>query len=300
MTESYNHMEIQEWSSILKNPFDNLKGQFPDISANHEFIELQQWYSSRATALPQIEVSETPLAIKYEQSTNNDWIYTLDDNGNIQRISRKDGQFFNIEGRKFKKVLPDGKVLFEWSQPVSVTQETPRSITIFNKDLIAPVNGFLGVIQDSDNRLLMTVDQDATAETPNNGIIRLAIQASAGKIAKMEAGNPNADAQLTALLTIFPKKGSGIQDLLRSSEITLPIAPEDTNRDYKHNLVLVFPVVDSSSEQHSQLEAGGLRKWLTPKQIAMAGFARISNSHTMAAIKLVDDFTMLRRTFKKL
>ena len=285
--------KVENWSNYLQKPLENLTKTYPEISAISEFQELNSWYQERVNALPTFESRKSSLTDgKY-------WLPTLNQQGGIESIGRSDGKFYTFEGRTFTKKGPDGSVLFEWNQPVTVSKETPMTVKLSGEKLTIPVHGLLGVIKDSEGRLLTTIDQEAVAETPNHAIVRLPIQASASKIAVMMKENPHADKQLSDLLKIYPQPDSKIEDLLTIAKYVLPIAPEDTNRDLKHNLVLVLPEVDSSSEQHSLLEDGGKRKWLTPQQLAMVNIARITNSHTVAAISVSQDAISLQKSFAK-
>lgn len=283
----------ETWGNYLQNPLENLKQAYPEVSKNPEYQELNSWYKERVAALPKFEVGESPL------TDGESWLPKFDEQGNIESIARSDGKFYKFEGRTFTKRGPDGKILFQWNQPITVSRETPMTVKLFDKELTLPVHGLLGVIKDSEGRLLTTVDQEAVAETPNHAIVRLPIQASASKIAVMMGENPNADKQLSDLLKIYPHQNANIKDLLTIAENTLPIAPEDTNRDLKHNLVLVLPEVDSSSEQHTLLEDNGKRKWLTPQQLAMVNLSRITNSHTIAAIRVGEDANVLKELLTK-
>ena len=293
MSKEMSNTTPETWGNYLQNPLEKLARAYPEISENSEFQELSSWYKERASALPNFEVKKAPL------TDGETWVPNLDAQENVESITRPDGKFYSIEGRTFTKKDPDGKIMFQWNQPVIVSRETPMTVKLFNEKLTLPIHGLLGVIKDSEGRMLTTVDQEAMAETPNHAIVRLPIQASASKIAIMLEENPNADKQLSDLLKIYPHQNANIKDLLTMAEHILPIAPEDTNRDLKHNLVLVLPKVESSSEQHTLLEDNGKRKWLTPQQLSMVNISRITNSHTVAAISVSKDAILLQESFAK-
>lgn len=271
--------------NLLKEPWKNLEGLDPEIADSPAYREVREWYTQRTGMLPEFKERECSL------TDGKMWKAEITPDGQVSRIARSDNLFFSIEGRELSKISK-GETLFSWKQPVWVSNETPLDVNIFGQKLNLPINGFLGVIRDTQGRILMTVDQEATAETPNHAIVRLAVQASAGKIALMRSGKPEADKQLADLLKIY--SNGDIEGLLGKAEFMLPIPPEDTNRDIKHNLVLVMPPVESNSDLHIELEAGGLRKWLSREQLAMVNLARLTNSHTMAAVRISEDTRFLK------
>lgn len=277
--------ESTNWQLLLENPWANVEELNPEIAQRPDFQDVSKWYLERTKILPAFKEEETSLV------DGASWVAKPDEKGNVLRIERSDGLFYSIEGRQFSKLNPDGSVMFKWTQPILVSKETPIDVKLFGKEIRIPVNGFLGVLRDSEGRVLTVVDQEATAETPNHAIVRLAVQASAGKIALMRSGKPEADKQLFELLKIY--SGGDVENLLKTAEFILPIAPEDTNRDLKHNLVIVMPPIDVNSEMHKALEAGGVRKWLSREQLAMVNLARLTNSHTTAAIRISEDASLL-------
>lgn len=284
MTELTSTKE-ETWQSILENPWDNLGKLNPEIVNRPGFKEVSTWYLERTKLLPIFKEETTSLVDGIS------WVATLDGADAVQKIERPDGLFYSIEGRRFSKLNPDGSKMSEWTQPVLISKETPTDIKLFGKEVKIPVNGFLGILKDSEGKVLTVVDQEATAETPNHAIVRLAVQASAGKIALMRSGKPDADKQLFELLKIY--SDGEVENMLKMAEFILPIAPEDTNRDLKHNLVLVMPAIEVNSDIHKALEAGGARKWLSREQLAMVNLARLTNSHTMAAVRIIEDASLL-------
>lgn len=282
--------EQTTWDSLLENPWVNLEKLNPELTKRPDFQEVSKWYLERVKLLPTFQEEPASLA------DGAPWTARLGDGGRVEKIEHKDGIFFEITGRKLRKINPDGSVYQEWTQPVYISKENEMAVNLFGKEITIPVNGFLGVIPDTDGRILSVVDQEAVAETPNHAIIRLAIQASAGKIALMRSGKPEADKQLFELLKIYC--GGEVENLLKSVEFILPIPPEDTNRDIKHNLVLVMPPIEMNSALHKALEANGMRKWLSREQLAMVNLARLTNSHTTAAIRISEDARLLGSSTK--
>lgn len=281
--------ESTNWGSLLEKPWANVEQLNPKLSERADFQELSKWYLERTKVLPTFKEEISSLV------DGTSWLLKTDKNGNI-KIERSDGSFYSVEGRQFSKINPDGSVFFKWTQPVLVSKEIPTDVKLFGKEIRIPVNGFLGIVRDTEGRILSVIDQEATAETPNHAIVRLAIQASAGKIALMRSGKPEADKQLFELLKIY--SDGSVENLLKTAEFILPIAPEDTNRDLKHNLVIVMPPIDVNFEMHKALEAGGARKWLSREQLAMVNLARLTNSHTTAAIRISEDASLLSRISK--
>ena len=286
MAEYCKSDEKVDWDTLLQNPWANLEKLSSQIAEYPEYASLRDWYEARVKNLPEFRVEDAPL------TDGESWVATIGAGGLVEKVARKDGGFYSIEGRRLSKLNPDGSEMFAWTQPVLVSREVVTAVELYGEELNLPVNGFLGVIRDTEDKVLTVVDQEATAETPNHAIVRLAVQASAGKIALMRSGKPEADKQLFELLKIYP--GGDVEKLLETAEFILPIAPEDTNRDLKHNLVLVMPAVESGSDLHEKLEAGGVRKWLSRDQLAMVNVSRLTNSHTVAAIKVADDIKLLK------
>jgi hypothetical protein len=289
-------MDIKEietnWKDFAGNdPLSSLKDINPEVGKSFEFQELSSWYLERMNLLPNIQIEESDL-------TNGvDWnlVANQSENG-IQalRIEKADKSFYGIVGKKITKTDSNGNKLFSWEQPILEYSEKIIDIKILGKEKRIPVYGLLGLIRDSEGKILMTVDQEAVAETPKNSVIRLPIQASSGKIELLKAGKKEADRNLSNLMTFFPFENANIDDFISHAEIILPIPPEDTNLAIKHNILLVFPPVPVGSEIHKKLTEDGSRKFLSEKQIAMVTNSRITNSHTISSVKLFEDYLKLK------
>lgn len=301
--------EVQEttWPEYLADPWRVLEKINPNLLKSHEIQDLRSWYERRVKELPYMIGEEASL------TDGRNWDLELVLPGFGKRLEaaaklligeqpdlqaymvfRHDGMFYEIRGRKYTKFKDERKekVLFSWSQPVIITSEVMTGANILGENLRIPVNGFLGTMRDTDGRILMNVDQEATAETPNHAIVRLAIQASAGKIALMRSGKTEADKGLSELLKIYP--GGDIEQLLVMAEFIMPIPPEDTNRDIKHNLLLLMPPIEGDSPLHSKLVEDGTRMWLSEIQRAAIFATRLTNSHTITAVGFDRDVRLLR------
>lgn len=307
MAEREHKAQEITWSEYLADPWSSLEQINTAIYNSREIGKLMGWYEDRVRRLPYMDEEDGPLtdgenwkaefvipgffkrskeALKLLLGRHPDL--------QVQKVFRPDDTFYVIVGRKFTKYkdITRKEVLFEWNQPVMIAREVLTEANILEEDLRIPVNGFLGTIRDTQGRMLMTVDQEATAETPNHAIVRLAVQASAGKIALMRGGMPEADKGLSELLKIYP--GGDIEKLLDMAEFIMPIPPEDTNRDIKHNLLLFMPPIDTDSPLHSQLVEDGTRMWLSEVQLEAINAARLTSNHTITAVTLDRDVRLLR------
>jgi hypothetical protein len=279
------------WKSALQSPWENLTRFNPNLENRADFKELRDWYDTQASRLPNFTVSDAPL-----ESDAWNTIYSIkeESRGKVLEIRRDDGEFFTIRGVRCTKTDPEtGKVIYQWIQPVLECKENSIDFNMYDKDTNLPFYGLLAVIRDTEGNLLIDIDQEVTSENKNNSVARLPVQASSGKIAKMLAGDKSADRGLADLMDIYGCKD--FNELLKTADEILPIAPEDTNRDIKHNLALMLTKIDSSSEMHQRLVASGKRKWLTPEQWDMIVVARLSNSHTTACVSLVEKADRLKK-----
>ena len=279
------------WRTVLSSPWENLTSHNPNIEKRPDFIDLQQWYDTQTGLLPKFEVTDSSLE---DAAWNSVFSILPETKGKVLEIKRFDNEFYKIVGAHCIKTDPTtGKIIFEWNQPVLLYKEKPLNVTMFGKEVNLPIFGLLAVIKDSNGNLLMTIDQEVTSENKNRSLIRLPIQASSGKIAQMVAGNLYADKNLADLMQIYDC--SSFDQLLNTAEEILPIAPEDTNRDLKHNIALLMPKIEYGSKLHKKLVSDGKRKWLTQEQWDMVVLARLTNSHTAACVNLSEKSERLKR-----
>lgn len=300
-TESEKSEQKDSWKNVLNNSEQNISSILPELIANSEIENLMNWYKKQAEKLPQFESSEANLTDgqwkadivvpsgRDERIKAADQILDgLDPELPVKKIGRSDGLFYQIIGQV------NNKGGFEWTQPVVAAKETEIPVKVYNKERHLPVNGILAIFTDSEGKTLMTVDQEATAETQNHAVIRLPVQASAGKIKMMKEGKTEADKNLANFLKTY--NGGQIEKLLDSAQAILPIPPEDLNLMIKHNLLLIMPTIDVSNELHSNLTSDGSRMWLSKKQMAAANVLNLTNGHTASAINLAEAYKYLSST----
>lgn len=300
-TESEKSAQKDNWKKVLNNSEQNLNSIIPELATDPELKGLMDWYKKQAEKLPQFESSEANLtdgqwkADIIVPSERDERIKAADqilDGLNpelpVKKIGRSDGLFYQIIGQI------NNKGGFEWTQPVVAARETEIQTKVYNKERNLPVNGILAIFTDSEGKILMTVDQETTAETQNHAVIRLPVQASAGKIKMMKEGKTEADKNLANFLKIY--NGGQIEKLLDSAQAILPIPPEDLNLMIKHNLLLIMPPIDVGNELHSSLTSDKSRMWLSKKQMAAANVLNLTNGHTASAINLAEAYKYLLST----
>jgi len=284
-----------EWLELKSHPFENLYSTLPNLRGNKEIEDLQDWYEERVNSKSALGRERVGLTDGRQWSYESTESVELKD-AQIEAILRPDGQFYKFLGMKVTKYDHDGEIIFEWLQPVKKAMEQELTLDLLGESKTLPFNGILAAITDNEGNILMAADQESTAESPNQLIVKLAVQASAGKIAKMmgtdtEPPQPNADKQLAQLLEIY---GTDIFGLLDMAEVKLLPPVEDTNSDIKHNLLLVLPSLDSSDELHQKLIETGERKWISKVQQSALGLTGISNSHALAALQMVGSYSILK------
>lgn len=291
-------IQKDSWKKVLHNSEQNLRSVFTELPNNPEIEDLIHWYKEQAQKLPAFESLEADLTDgqwkadivvpneRDERIKAADKILDgLTPDLQVKKIERSDGLFYQIVGQTNKK---GG---FEWTQPVVAARETEIPVKVYNKERNLPVNGILAIFTDSEGKVLMTVDQEATAETQNHAVIRLPVQASAGKIKMMKEGKTEADKNLANFLKIY--NGGQVENLLDSARAVLPIPPEDLNLMIKHNLLLIMPSIDVEDELHLKLTSDGNRMWLSKKQMAAANILNLTNGHTASAINLAEAYKYL-------
>lgn len=301
ITENENQHKKDSWKNVLNDSEKNINSILPELVANSEIKELVDWYKKQADKLPKFESSEASLTDgqwkadiivpsgRDERINAADKILDgLDPELPVKKIGRSDGLFYQVVGQT------NNKGGFEWTQPVVAARETEMEVKVYNKERHLPINGILAIFADSEGKILMTVDQETTAETQNHAVIRLPVQASAGKIKMMKEGKTEADKNLANFLKIY--NDGQIENLLDSAQAILPIPPEDLNLMIKHNLLLIMPPIDVGNELHSKLTSDGSRMWLSKKQMAAANVLNLTNGHTASAINLAEAYKYLSST----
>ena len=264
------------WPEYLQTRWDWLRQLRPDLLSNPDVIALRAWIEERIEQQPKMVVESEPL------SDGKVWLALFTSEGEVLEIKRADEKFFAVEGRRVRKEFSDGKV-FEWNQPVIMAKEEPTSFPTAKGTITLPVHGFLGVISDTQGRVLLRVEQELLSENQNYIDVVLAIQASASKIELIRKGDYEADRNLANLLAKLA--GGEISSLLDRPDAVVPAAAEDPNRELKHNLYFFPNPIEAGSSFHEELVADGAHRWCSQAEVDALALTRLSNGHALSAIR---------------
>ena len=269
------------WQDYLARRWDILERLAPELAQQPDVISLKAWIKDRVERQPSFSVKEENL------TDGAVWIAEFTNDGQVRQIRRSDNTFFKLEGIRANKKFPDGKV-FAWNQPMIIYLEKQTSIPVYEtlfdaSSVLLPVNGYVGVVSDTQGKVLMRVDQEVVSENENSADVILAIQASAGKIELLRQGYLDADRNLATLLEKLT--GGDIKKLLDKPDCIVPASPEDPNLTIKHNLFIFPDPIPAGFGQHEELVSDGVFRWCSRLEIDALCLTRLMNAHAFMGIR---------------
>lgn len=261
---------------------------------------LDAWYRERLTRLGDMTVTDAPL------TDGTQWRATLaasPDKTNVFhalykralsalrlrpfhdqiQVGRVEGAHFTLEGREVTKYKPDSSADFQWTQPGLFNNEQEITLPTPSGDRKVKVSGFVGIIVDQNQNVLLTLAQEPFTVAPKHGLIRTPFQTSATKLQGLLEGRRELDPTLHDLLHDLGR-GKSIQEMLTDGTMSaFPLSPADANRIEASNIGFTLNVTDP--ELHKKLEgAEGQNRWFTPDEVKNMARAGLLNGHTAAAI----------------
>ena len=298
-----------DWRTIGKNRWAEFGNGQSNINRAQEINELKTWIIEQTTRLPEIETREVPLALAISaddfpafkekvlrENKGNEWVGIIqkgqDGQDVISEIRRVDGESFSIKGRLTQKKDSDGKLIFEWKQPFVVPSEYDFEVPTREGKKTLPVHGFIGLIRDTEGRILITLNQETGQEDHDKNINAiLALSTSVDKLKLAIEGPPGAEPKLRSMLDIL--SDGDIKNLLDDPDkILLQTGSIDTNRGKKnHNLIILPDPIEANSMNHEALTLNGANIWCTPHQVDALIVMGLTNEHTPLIIRQFEALT---------
>lgn len=237
-----------------------------------ERVDVITWYQERLDAYGEM-TTETVNATDGQA-----WKADLE-NGEVKAIV---GSFFRVQGTKVTRHNPDGQVAGSWMQPGIHQAETKLVMPTREGDREVQTSGFVGIVRDEQDNILLTLAQEPYARAPKHALFRTPIQTSATKFIDLINGDREKDPILFD--TIARIGGStNIREMFQSEKIdAFPLPYADANRIDSTNYA--FAVTVSDPEVRESLKNNGVSRWCTPAEVREIMRAGLLNGHTAAAI----------------
>ncbi len=275
MNESFRPMPEQQGPKKFEGFAGLVARQQERLLNTPEMAGVRDWYKERAARLPEMEVTDTALTGK------GGWGHEMTPEGNVDRVK---GAFFEIPGQQITITKSDGSTM-GWNQPGIVQKETSITLPSPYGEMTLDASGFVGILQDMEGKVLLTVGQEPLANTDKKALARTPFQTSAAKLQALMEGDTSKDPNLAGVLE---KVGGGrpVSELFAAGDVdTFPLAPADPNRIAATNIGFSMKVQDS--EIAKALEADGANRWCTREEAKALTKTGLVNGHTAAALLAV-------------
>lgn len=248
-----------------------------ELETRPEFRGVTEWLQTRVEALPEMKLSKTALTGK------GGWEKEMESGGEVDKIK---SPFFTFEGDVVDTGItkPDGSKV-QWNQGGIKQSETPVTIPTPEGPISMDVSGFVGVIQDRDGNVLMSIGQEPYAQSPKKALVRTPYQTSAAKLQGLMEGKTELDPGLANAINILGRGKTPAQMFADGDFTPFPLAPADPNRIQATNIGFSHTVRDT--EIHRQLVEDGKMRWCKPSEVKALTKAGLVNGHTAAAVLAV-------------
>lgn len=269
---------------ITMASIDKNQGYSQFISRRRGFLkksdldDVRNWVEKSIDDLPEMDIDEAPL------TGRGSWREVRTEDGTeVQRI---EGDFFALEGKSVILREHYGTRISEWVQPGLVQKQLPISIPTPDGDIKLLASDFVGIIQDRERNVLLTVGQGLFAKTEKHAKVKTPLQTSAVKAhGILERGEVGLDPLFSETIKILGQ-GQSLFEMFASGELEVfPLGEADENRIDATNVAFVTTVWDMKVRE--QLKAGGKNRWCAPDEIKALARAGMINGHTAAALLVV-------------
>lgn len=258
----------------VENPqLDFRSSRVESILAGPELRAVKTWYEEQLKNFGEMTVEPAPL------TDGNQWKKELTADGEVGKV---DGPFFTLQGQTVTKYNSDGSVGFKWTQPGLTQKEGEVNIPSKEGREKVRISGFVGIVKDENDNILLSLSQEPFAHTPKKVVARTPFQTSAAKLQGVISGKRELDPQLFDLITSMvpgrnPEEifGMGILDVF-------PLPHADANRIDATNIGFTMKVTDP--ELIKKLENNGKNRWCTQQEASALAKAGLLNGLTSAAI----------------
>lgn len=244
-----------------------IRKRIEGMRANPELQGVYSWYKERTDGMSEMNITTGPL------TDGDKWKHTKTPEGEVQEIR---SGFFSIEGRTISTSN------HTWTQPGIISSETTVSLPTPEGVQNIETSGFVGLIRDAKGNILLSIAQEALAQTPKKAVVKTPFQTSAAKLQGILNGQKELDVNLAALLEKIGK-GKSAQEMFASGEIkTLPLGPADANRMQTTNIGFLMTV--SNDEIRETLTSDGKNRWCTPLEVKALVDAGVINGLTASIL----------------
>ncbi|MDP2637742.1 MAG: hypothetical protein Q8P26_01625 [Candidatus Levybacteria bacterium] len=248
-------------------PQSNFRNSQAELVLNKpELAGVKNWYKEQLRSFGEMTVEAAPL------TDGNQWKRELTANGEVDKV---DGSFFTLQGQTVVRYNPDGLVAFKWTQPGLLQKEGDVSIPSGEKQEKIKLSGFVGIIKDQNNNILLSLAPEPFANTPKKVLARTPVQTSAAKLQGLLDGKKELDPQLYDLLTALAP-GKTVDEIFRMGILDIfPLPYADANRIAATNLGFAMQVKDA--ELIKKLENNGKNRWCNLNEVKALAKAGILN-----------------------
>lgn len=230
------------------------------------------WYEECLRRLGEMTVEDAPLTNSVE------WKATMTEGGEVEEV---DGAHFTLIGQTVTRYNPDGTIAFRWTQPGLLQKESTVTIPTTEGVREITASGFVGIILDEEDNVLLTLAQEPFAQTPKKALIRTPFQASIAKLDGILKGDRKLDPTLSDLLTVFGG-GDDILKVFASGQVDLfPLPDTDANRIGAGNVGFALRI--TNPDLRDSLTGNGENRWFTPPEVSYITRAGLINGHTANA-----------------
>jgi hypothetical protein len=256
-----------KYKTIMTTP-EYPQSNFRDSKAeivlrNSEMAGVASWYRESLKTFGEEVEESAPL------TDGKQWKKELTTDGEINKV---DGAFFTLEGQTITRYNLDGTVATRWTQPKLSQKEGEVNIPSSEGQEKVKISGFVGIIKDNNDNILLTLGQEAFALTPKKVLAKTPTQTSAVKLQGIIEGKRELDPGLYDLIkTISPDKNP--DEIFRMGILDVfPLPYADANRIGATNIGFTMCIKDDLLIE--KLKNNGKNRWCTlteTKALAKAG-----------------------------
>lgn len=243
-----------------------------EVGVRPERLGLIEWYQEQLASFGEV------LLEPVNATDGQNWKGVLDGT-EVEKIT---GAFFEVRGSRVNVLNRDGTAKASWNQPGIHQGEVELIMPTSGGEQRVMTSGFVGIIRDEANNVLLTLGQEPYARTPKNVLLKTPFQTSATKFKALLDGDRAKDPNFYDLLVTLGGN-EDIRAFFGSERVdAFPLPYADANRIDATNYG--FAVVITDGDLRETLKNGERNRWCTPAEVREVMRAGLLNGHTAAGI----------------